>query len=267
LAYPEVVVKSDQEPAIKAVAEAVKNAFAASNIRVQLEHSPKGDHHGKSNGEAEAAVEITQGLCRTYKDACETGMGKAIDPKSPLLAWMIEHAGNMYNLYAHDDTLKDGLTPFRRLKGRDWQVSLPPWGEAVDYRVRTKHKLEPRWATGIFCGVRLDITEKIIATENGIVVAQSVRRKPKELRWDADLFAKVKGTPWAPIPGRAVRPEEAEELTEAIEVLPEVPEEPAADAIAADKKEVLRRVYIRQTDLDSHGYTAGCPACDAIRTG
>ena len=66
---------------------------------------------------------------------------------------------------------------------------------------------------------------------------------------------------------RAVRPEEAEELTEAIEVLPEVPEEPAADAIAADKKEVLRRVYIRQTDLDSHGYTAGCPACDAIRTG
>ena len=267
LAYPEVVVKSDQEPAIKAVAEAVKNAFAASNIRVQLEHSPKGDHHGKSNGEAEAAVEITQGLCRTYKDACETGMGKAIDPKSPLLAWMIEHAGNMYNLYAHDDTLKDGLTPFRRLKGRDWQVSLPPWGEAVDYRVRTKHKLEPRWATGIFCGVRLNTTEKIIATENGIVVAQSVRRKPKELRWDADLFAKVKGTPWAPIPGRAVRPEEAEELTEAIEVLPEVPEEPAADAIAADKKEVLRRVYIRQTDLDSHGYTAGCPACDAIRTG
>ena len=99
------------------------------------------------------------------------------------------------------------------------------------------------------------------------MVAQSVRRKPKELRWDADLFAKVKETPWAPIPGRAVRPEEAEELTEAIEVLPEVPEEPAADAIAADKKEVLRRVYIRQTDLDSHGYTAGCPACDAIRTG
>ena len=160
LAYPEVVVKSDQEPAIKAVAEAVKNAFAASNIRVQLEHSPKGDHHGKSNGEAEAAVEITQGLCRTYKDACETGMGKAIDPKSPLLAWMIEHAGNMYNLYAHDNTVKDGLTPFRRLKGRDWQVSLPPWGEAVTYRVRTKHKLEPRWATGIFCGVRLNTTER-----------------------------------------------------------------------------------------------------------
>ena len=77
----------------------------------------KGDHHGKSNGEAEAAVEITQGLCRTFKDACETGMGVQIDPRSPMLAWLIEHAGNMYTLYAHDESMKDGLTPYRRLKG------------------------------------------------------------------------------------------------------------------------------------------------------
>lgn len=208
LGYPSLVLKSDQEPAIKAVAEAVKNAFATSGVRVQLENSPKGDHHGKSNGEAEAAVEITQGLCRTFKNACETGMGVQIDPRSPMLAWLIEHAGNMYTLYAHDESMKDGLTPYRRLKGRDWQVALPPWGEAVDYRVRTKHKLEARWATGIFCGVRLNTTEKIIATENGIVVAQSVRRKPEELRWNSELFGRVKGTPWAPIPGRSARPEE-----------------------------------------------------------
>ena len=57
-------------------------------------------------------------------EPCETGMGKAIDPKSPKLAWLIEHAGNMYTLFAHDDAMKDGLTPFRRLKGRDWQVSV-----------------------------------------------------------------------------------------------------------------------------------------------
>ena len=61
LGYPSVVIKSDQEPAIKALAEAVKNSFAAKGgVRVQLENSPRGDDHGKSNGEAEAAVEITQ---------------------------------------------------------------------------------------------------------------------------------------------------------------------------------------------------------------
>lgn len=93
-------------------------------------------------------------------------------------------------------------------------MSLPPWGEAVDCRVRTRHKLEARWSTGIFCGIRLNTTEKVVATENGIVVVQSIRRKPKEFRWDPDLFKKVKGTPWAPVPGRAARPEEAQELPE-----------------------------------------------------
>ena len=94
LGYPSVVLKSDQESSIKALAEAVKNSFAARDgVRVQLENSPKGDDHGKSNGEAEAAVEITQGLCRTYKDACEKGLGEKIHPKSPLLGWLVEHAG------------------------------------------------------------------------------------------------------------------------------------------------------------------------------
>ena len=268
--YPEhalsVVLKSDQESSIKALAEAVKNSFAARDgVRVQLENSPKGDDHGKSNGEAEAAVEITQGLCRTYKDACEKGLGEKIHPKSPLLGWLVEHAGCMYTLFAHDETLKDGLTPFRRLKGRDWAVALPAWGETVDYRVRTKHKLEARWQVGIYCGVRLGTTEKIVATEDGVVVVQSIRRKPKELRWDAELFKKVKGTPWAPSPKKAARPDEALELPAAVAIEPEVPDEPATDVEAGPKPELLKRVYLRTQDLERHGYTASC--CDLIRAG
>ncbi|CAK8987374.1 unnamed protein product [Durusdinium trenchii] len=38
----------------------------------------------------------------------------------------IQDSGNMYTLYAHDDSVKDGLTPFRRLKGRDSQIAFPP---------------------------------------------------------------------------------------------------------------------------------------------
>ena len=173
----------------------------------------------------------------------------------------------MYTLFSHDETMKDGLTPFRRLKGRDWAVALPAWGETVDYRVRTKHKLEPRWQVGIYCGVRLGTTEKIIATEDGVVVVQSIRRKPKELRWDAELFKKVKGTPWAPQPKKAARPDEALELPAAVAIEPELPDEPATDVEAGPKPELLKRVYLRQQDLDRHGYTASCPACDLIRMG
>ena len=46
-----------------------------------------------SNGEAESAVGITQGLARTLKDYVEHKFGKVIDPKSPLLGWLIEHVG------------------------------------------------------------------------------------------------------------------------------------------------------------------------------
>ena len=84
-----------------------------------------------SNGEAESAVGITQGLARTLKDYVEHKSGKVIDPKSPLLGWLIEHVGTLYTLYAYDESSKDGLTPYRKIKGRDWNVALPPFGECV----------------------------------------------------------------------------------------------------------------------------------------
>lgn len=37
--------------------------------------------------------------------------------------------------------------------------------------------------------------------------------------------------------------------------------------VSTPDDEAWRRMYIRQQDLDRHGYTAACPACVAIRTG
>ena len=69
-----------------------------------------------------------------------------------------------------DEKSKDGMTPFRKLKGRDWVISLPSCRECVDYRVRTQHKLEARWDIGIYLGIKLHTTEKIIGTPQGVVV-------------------------------------------------------------------------------------------------
>jgi len=154
LGYSRLVLKSDQEPSILALANAVKNTLTPNGIDCQLE-IPKGDSHGMSNGEAKSAVGITQGLARTLKDYVEHKSGKVIDPKSPLLGWLIEHVGTLYTLYAYDENAKDGLTPRRKIKGRDWNIALPPFGECIYYRVRTSHKLDVRWDTGIFLGIRL----------------------------------------------------------------------------------------------------------------
>ena len=117
LGYSRLVLKADQEPSILALANAVKNTLTSNGIDCQLESSPKGDSHGMSNGEAESAVGITQGLARTLKDYVEHKSGKVIDPKSPLLGWLIEHVGTLYTLYASDENAKDGLTPYRKIKG------------------------------------------------------------------------------------------------------------------------------------------------------
>ena len=142
------------------------------------------------------------------------------------------------------------------LKGRDWGVALPSWSETVDYRVRAKHKLEARWRVGIFCGVCVGTTEKIMATEDGVVVVLGCR-----------TVQESEGDPLTPTPKTAARPDEALELPAAVAIEPEMPDEPAREVEAGSKPEVLKRVYLRQQDLDRHGYTASCPACDLIRAG
>ena len=68
-----------------------------------------------------------------------------INPKPPLLPWLVEYVGILYTLLSFDESSKDRMTPFRKLKGRDWVISLPSFGECVAYRVSAQHKLEVRW--------------------------------------------------------------------------------------------------------------------------
>ena len=105
------------------------------------------------------------------------------------------------------------------------QLHFPSVGECVDFRVKTNHKLEPRWESGIFLGVRLHTTEKIIGTPKGVVVVQSVRRKPDDQQWNLQLLQSVTGTPWAPNPAKQKEPREALELPEPVSIEPEQPEE------------------------------------------
>ena len=160
LGYAQLTFKSDQEPAILALTNAVKNTLSARGVTCRSENSAKGDAHGMSNGESESSAAIAQGLARTLKDHVEFKIEKMINPKSPLLPWLVEYVGILYKLFSFDEKSKDGMTPFRKLKGRDWVISLPSFGECVDYRVRTQHKLEARWDIGIYLGIRLHTTEK-----------------------------------------------------------------------------------------------------------
>ena len=256
LGYAQLTLKSDQEPAILALTNSVKNTLSARGLTCRLENSPKGDAHGMSNGESESSVAIAQGLARTSIDHVEFKTEKMINPKSPLLPWLVEYVGILYTLFSFDEKSKDAMTPFRKLKGRDWVISLPSFGECVDYRVRTQHKLEARWDIGIYLGIRLHTIEKIIGTPQGVVVVQSIRRKPADQQWNADLIEKLVGTPWAPSPGKQKNNQEASELPEAVSIDVEQPAVEPKPVESAEMKPHFKRVYLRQTDFDKFGYSA-----------
>ena len=181
LGYKRLVLKTDQENAIKALGAAVKAGFPED---LTLEESPKGDSHGQSNGTAENAVQRVQGQVRTMKYALEQSVGGELPKDSVIFPWMIEYAGVLHTLFSQEDS--EGMTPFQKLKGRTWQIALPSFGEIVDYRRRAKSKLDARWQEGVYLGLRLTSSEKIIGTPSGILVVQSIRRKPADKQLAAE---------------------------------------------------------------------------------
>ena len=67
----------------------------------------------------------------------------------PVLTWMVEHASTTYNLFHRSFEVKDGKTPYSRHRGCEWRVSLPPFGETIEF-LKGGHKFEARWHQGIF---------------------------------------------------------------------------------------------------------------------
>ena len=255
LGYKKVILKSDQEPSIVALGKAIKTNWDGELI---LEHSPKGV--SKSNGEVEREVQTVHGLARTLKDYVEDKMGETLDPRSHILTWLVDYCSTLLNLF-HIGS--DGMSAYQRNKGKVWKVELPPFGEVVEFKRRTNSKLEARWETGVYLGVRDDTTEKIVGTKQGTFVVQSLRRKPEEDRVDKDLINNLRGVPWDPNPEAGV----GLELPAPITLKPENPEVPRVPIEAYEKPVQSRRHYILRADLAKYGFSENCRACEEVRKG
>lgn len=257
LGYKKVVLKSDMEPSIRALAQAVKASWTGELI---LEGSPVGQ--SQSNGEVERAVQSVHGLARTLKEALEIQGNFVLDARSPALAWLIEYTGVLLNLFSRG-SVGDGFTAFHRLKGRPWRIELPCFGETVEYKRRTGHKLDKRWETGVFLGINEATTEKIIGAKDGVVLVQSIQRVPEDRRFNKELLENLKGLPWDRMPTAA----EIVGLPFPITMVPVNPEVPPEPTVAFDRPTQHRRHYITKADLTAFGYSDGCPACEDTRAG
>jgi hypothetical protein len=252
-----VLIRTDGEPALVALRDAIIKALPEGATPVK---TPVGE--SASNGGVEGGVKIFKGLLRVHLAALERKIGAKFPANHPVLAWLVEHIGDVISKYMVG---VDGKTGYERLFGRPVREEGLEFGETLHWRHRPAKDmnvvLDTRWSGGVWLGRKWGgIIHQVFA--NGTVhEIRGVQRQPREIRWRKEALEAISVTPWAREPAA-----EGEQR-----VLP--PLAPPVAAQGAEEPEVRvpeynpYRVFIRQEDLERHGFTAGCRRCILMREG
>ena len=250
LGYSRVILKSDQEEALKSLRKQLRISVG---LDLAEELSAVGD--SKSNGKVERANQTIQGQIRTMKLQLENRIQAEIPADAPIWPWLIKHSAATWSRFHVD---KEGVTPYRRIRGRNFTRPLAEFGEAVWYHMKQEGdaKLMPRWGDGIFLGMAQESDEILLGTPEGIVRAKAFRRKGSaEDRWNKDAVLAVKGVPWEPVPGQG-----GYKLPSKVIVSGESGVE--IEPLQVDRQVPRRyKLRIRKEDLLVYGWTPGCRGC------
>jgi hypothetical protein len=246
--------QADGEPAQRTfVKDVIEEACRVSNIGVAGAHSPAYDH--QSNGAVEKAVRDVKDQVRVMTSALSRRVG-AIKISQAVFDWMVVSAAE---LLIGAQVGHDGMTSYRRLRGRNWEPRIAMFGEqmmARRPRALLQGDAEPRWDHTTYLGTWWGTADHWVAGEDGLArKVRAVRRKPINERWSQERIAGIIGIP--------DNPElKADEDAVPPEVIPHVPlqEEPVPQRLT-------RGFRIEAGDLREHGYTKNCAKCDALRAG
>ena len=136
LGHARIILKSDGEPAIKAL---VKRVIELAKVEVksldQISSETSAAHDSQSNGSTEVGVQLVRGLFRTLRLCLEERINKLIPATHALTAWLVEHAALLYTASVRGE---DGHTAWGRARGRAFRQQLLGFGEAVLYKHPSK---------------------------------------------------------------------------------------------------------------------------------
>ena len=101
-------------------------------------------------------------------------------------------AATVLNKYKVDSF---GKTAYERVTGGQQRRPIDKFGEGIWWLPNGKRdpslKAETMVNTGLFLGSRNQTNESLIAVEDGIVSARTIRRMPAEERWDKDIVVGI----------------------------------------------------------------------------
>ena len=180
-----IILKSDNENAIKALTNAVGNLLGG---RVVPEHPPKGE--SQSNGKVEETCKTVRGFMKVLKSQLEENTGVELDGRDNIVQWMIRWSAMLPSRFMVG---KDGRTAYERRRGRRCNIPTEVFGEKVWYRELkaksdNKNNMKTDWHEGLWLGHARDSNEIIIGTRRGVVRAWAIRKKPASEQWDGDLI-------------------------------------------------------------------------------
>ena len=122
-----MILKSDQEPAIRAVMDGV--ARWRVGVQTLFEQSPV--KSSSSNGVVERAIRTVEQQLRTMKSAWERRWGVVIPDAHRVLTWMTEYVAFVLNRF---EVCKDGKTAYERLTGKKATVNGLEFGEGILFK-------------------------------------------------------------------------------------------------------------------------------------
>jgi hypothetical protein len=143
------IFKSDQELAIVDLYNAV---VESKEFDIIPERSPVKD--SKANGQIENAVQKVEEECRVIRLSLEYRINAKIPVAHPVNLWIIGHAADCTTKFLVG---KDGMTAYRRLKGKACREEHLEFGEYIMYKTRKGQvgKYAPQWRDAIWLGKRL----------------------------------------------------------------------------------------------------------------
>ena len=261
----DVVVKTDQEPAIKHLVDEIGRRKGEVGGRWIKENSPVDSH--ASNGIVERAVRSVQGQVRVLKGALEDRWGAKITAKHMVIPWLMEYASHLLNRY---EVGHDGRTAYERCKGKPAKTMGVEFGEKVLWRRKpaggAMAKLTVLWEEGVFLGVKGRTGEFVVGDSKGVWKTRTIQRTPMTARWAPSNAELIQGVPW----NTGDHDDRAD--GDRLEVIKLGHEDFASTNPPAAKEHfgnvpVPRRVKIAKEDLVMHGYTAKCEGCRAMMAG
>jgi hypothetical protein len=298
LGYGRIIVKSDQEPAIKNLQAEVRQMrweelqLLMKTVKDKrgvetdidlcsgetiLENSPAGD--SKANGFIERAIQELEGQVRTVKAATKKLIGAEIPRGHCLLAWLIEWCCTIINRCSKGE---DGRTPMQKIRGRESHRELCEFGESILWKplktaANKRCKDEPKYEEGYWLGVIDRTDEAIIGTSRGVVRCREIKRRPEEDHGGGEGLLNVCGWPSAPNPSRKSDQIQAslntsddedeedvgveDEVTADVDVHVEGDASESTDRHVVEEVDQMRSMKITRRDVLKYGRSKKCSAC------